>query len=216
MMRFFSCVPLLFSFFTFLSYALEVSNFQFFPTDDPTGDIFPLEEYFDDTFAWDGTFDEISDSPFLLASDCSIFSPSIDRKRIRRGDSSGVCSSSDAPGGSTDHEGQQGENGHSSTGSSDGSIEPNIPLGNLLSIPALATYHNDRNIDCFRLTQGQLPLAVCGLDGGREYTLDGQRYRDLDISYPSKAMHHFPVYHLLFINTFLLSGGFKRDSTIPF
>ena len=182
-MRVFRCNPLLYSFLALLPYALGWSDFQFFSNDDPTEDIFPFEETFDDAFTWEGNSDDIFDSSFFLDSDCSAYFPSIDGKRIRRGDSSsGFC-----PAGSTADEGQKSGNGDLGTGSSDEISVPNFSLEDFFSIPALATYHNPRNDDCFRLTNGQLPLAVCHLQGSTDYYLDGQLYRDLDYSYPTNA-----------------------------
>ena len=212
-MRFFFYLPLLCSFLALLPYAFEVSDFQFPPPTDLFEDFFPPEESFDDTLARDGTFDDISDSSFLLASDCSAFAPSINRKRLRREDSSGFCS---VPPGLTNHESQKNENGHFSTISDDDTIDPNIPIGDLFAIPALATYPNERNNDCFRLTQGQQPLAVCDLGGGKEYFLDGKAYRDLDYSYPSKETHYFP--HLPFSSgpySFWGGEGFQPEPIIP-
>lgn len=186
-MRFSFCLPLLCSFLALCPYAFELSDFQLSPHD-PFEDFFPLEEPFDDTLAWDGTFNDISDSLFLLASDCSAFVPSINRKRLRRGDSSGFCSTTT---GSTNHQGQKNGDGQFSGISNEDTIDPNVPLGDVFAIPAFATYPHERNDDCVRLTNGQLPLAVCDLGGGQVYYINGLDYRDLDFSYPSEETHYF-------------------------
>lgn len=192
--------------------ALEVPGFQPSLTDDPTEDIFPFEERFDDTFALQGTSDDISDSSFLLASDCSAFSPLNGRKRARRGDSPDLCSAEKPLTGSTDEDGQKIKNGILGVGGGDDTIDPNIQLDDQLQIPSLATYSNERNDDCFRLTNGELPLAVCDLGGGAdpEYMLNGRVYRDLEFSYPSKEMPYFPVY--LFLLAHFLCLGVQPTS----
>lgn len=195
-MRFFFYFPLCCSFLALLPYALEVSDFQFFPTDGSIEDFFPPAESFDDTLAWDRTFDELSDSSILLASDCSGFSLSINRKRLRRGDSPDSCNANNPPTGSTANGGQDNGNEHSGSGSNDDTVGSNDPLGDVFSLPALAPYEHDRHYDCLRFTQGQLPLAVCDLTSGSGtgYIIDGVGYRDLEYSYPGKERHHFLIY----------------------
>ena len=197
-MRFFFYFPLCCSFLALLPYALEVSDLQFFPIDDSTEDLFSSVESLDDTLAWGGTFDELSDSSILLASDCSGFSQPIYRKRLRRGDSPSFCNANSPPTGSTDNGDQDHGNEHSSSGSNDDAIGANTPLGDVFSIPALAPYDHERHYDCFRFTQGRLPLAVCdlssGIGSGIGYIIDGVGYRDLEYSYPGKESHHFPIY----------------------
>lgn len=202
-MRFFFYFALLCSFLALVPYALEVSDFQFPPMDDSLEETSSLQEpLFDDTLPWDGNFGDISDSSNFFASGCSAFPPSINRKRLRRRDSPSFCNADSPPTGSTNRGIQDNGNGHFSSGSIDDTIDPNIPLGDLFSIPALATYPNEKNDDCFRLSRGKLPLAVCDLGGGNEYIFEGLGYRDLDFSYPSKEMHYFLIY-LFFVANIL-------------
>lgn len=204
-MRLCLCIPLLCSSLFLVSSALEMWDFPIYPADDAAEDMFSLEEPVDNTLLWDDTLNENSDSSFLLASDCSVSFP---RKRVRRGDPADFCS---APTRSTADEGQKGGNEHSGPGSSDDTVDSSTPLDEIFSIPRLSPYPHERHDDCFRLTNGQLPLAVCDLGGGSDYFINGQVYRDLLYSYPGKEMHHFS--HLPFFPspTYFWREGFNLN-----
>lgn len=208
-MQFYLCIiPLLCSFFVLRCSAFEdISDFSFSLAEDPSADLFSLQDSFDDNaLDWDLAFDDGSDSPFLLASDCSAFSSSIfGAKRVRRGDSADFCRGENAPSRST-----AGEGGHS-----DDTVDLNGPLDNILSIPSLADYDNEKNDDCFRMSNGQLPLAICELAGASSYILpDGQLYYDLLIAYPSKTIHHFfPFCVFLLAHIFYGEGSSKNPDS---
>lgn len=185
----------LFSLFSLLALprALDSLNFPFPSTDDSINDIFSSEPALGGSLPWDGSVDRVSDPSFLLVSDCSAFAsaPRRRRARRRRRGSSDVCT---PPGndltGSAGESGQPGENVPSGNSQENG-LDANSQPEDVLEIPALAPYSNPRHDDCFRLSQGQLPLAVCDLNNSGaspDYFIDGLPYWDLMFSYPSKEL----------------------------
>lgn len=180
--------------FLALSCASQVPDPLFALTDDFAKDIFSLDGSFDEILPWEESFDDTSDPPFLFASDCSDFAPFIGRKRARRGASPGFCNAVESPTGSTAEDAQKGGNGLSGENHNSG-IDPDVRLEDQLTIPKMEIYSNERHDDCFRLTNGKLPLAVCyiGPSGiSPDVFIDGRPYWDLLYSYPSKEMPESP------------------------
>ena len=170
-------------FFLALSRALGISDFSLFLGDDPVEDIFANDQSFGDLSSWDGPFDNdvLNPSP-LLVSDCSSFSP-LGRKRARRGNSPDICNTvTPLTGSAAGGEKKSGNENENMIGSE-------IHVEEELKLPSLAPYFNQKHDDCFRLSDGRLPIAVCDLNNSGaspSYMIDGIPYWDLQFSYPSK------------------------------
>lgn len=163
--------------FIALVHAFEASDFSIFLDDEATLDILP----------WEDISEENPDLSFLLANECSDFSPPFSRKRARRQNPPNFCR---ARTGSTAEGGQTGENDHT-----DDSNKPETRLDDTLTLPFLAPYFDENNNDCLRLSDGELPLAVCDVNNqgsSPDYFINGRPYWDLLYSYPSKKDGLFP------------------------
>jgi hypothetical protein len=178
----------LLSSFLALLRAFELPGFFYF---------FSHESFLDIPF-WEEFSDPVDDYRFLLTHDCSDYHYAFGRKRARRNDSPDFCNAVESPTGSAADEGRMNDGGVS--GNTDDRtadpVEQEPRLDEELRLPALSTYSHEKNDECFRLSEGKLPLAVCDLGnsgGSPDYLIGVTPYWNLLYSYPSKKMTYLSL-----------------------
>jgi hypothetical protein len=173
----------LLSSFLALLRAFELPGFLYF---------FSHENFLDIPF-WEEFSDPVDDYRFLLTHDCSDYPYAFGRKRARRSYSPDFCNAVESPTGSAADEGQMNDGGVFGN-TDDRTVDPveqEPRLDEELRLPALSTYSHEKNDECFRLSEGKLPLAVCDLGnsgGSPDYLIGVTPYWNLLYSYPSKKM----------------------------